>query len=312
MLSEVSAEQFENLFNIDPHPFISSKFIELNKHKVEKIVRLVKNQQKVSIGLIAGIKEGVLKAPFSAPFGGFHYRNESIYISEIEQFIEDLLLYVKKHEIHRINLTLPPAIYQKSFNAKVVNAMIRYGFRMDLPEITSWVKLQNFKEKFTYKNSGEYYRQAIRNNLKFYHINDIDIKKSAYELIRQNRILFGRPIHMDFDDIISTSKIWQVDFWGVKNPDGLMIASGIFYQFPSKIAYAVLWGDNETGRPLRAMDFLVFNLLTYYKSAFFEYIDLGISTESGVPNEGLLRFKETHESISSLRYSFSWNAEPIL
>ena len=84
MLVEVSAKEFKNRFNSDPHPFISEQFIELNKKKVDKIVRLVENEQKVSIGLIAGIKNNILESPFSAPFGGFHYRNESIYINKIE------------------------------------------------------------------------------------------------------------------------------------------------------------------------------------------------------------------------------------
>ncbi|MCB0806728.1 MAG: hypothetical protein KDC05_13095, partial [Bacteroidales bacterium] len=71
------------------------------------------------------------------------------------------------------------------------------------------------------------------------------------------------------------------------------------------ITYAVFWGDSENGRPLRAMDFMLFNLWNHYKDRKFKYIDLGISTESGIPNSGLLRFKETHDCTSSLRFSFS-------
>ena len=306
MLIEVSAKEFKHRFDSDPHPFISEKFINLNKEKVDKVVRLVENKQKVSIGLIAGIKNNMLQVPFSAPFGGFHYRNESIYINKIEKFIENLLVYSKKQGIKEISLTLPPPIYQQSFNAKLVNTLIRIGFEMALPDITNWIELKYFNGKFSHRNSREYYQQAIRNNLSFSLLDGLDEKKSAFELICQNRIGFGRPIYMNFDDIIRTGELWPVDFFSVNNSDGKMLASGIFYQFPKKIAFAVFWGDNEIGRPLRAMDFLVFNLLDYYKSSGFEYIDLGKSTESGIPNEGLLRFKETHECFSSLRHSFIW------
>ncbi len=34
-------------------------------------------------------------------------------------------------------------------------------------------------------------------------------------------------------------------------------------------------------------------------------IDLGKSSTDGVPNIGLVRFKEIHNCISSLRYTFS-------
>ena len=308
MLIEVSAKEFHHRFNSDPHPFLSAQFIELNKEKVDKIVRLVEDNEKVSIGLIAGIKDGVFNTSFSAPFGGFHYRNENIYIGMIEQFLEYLKLYLKNNNIQKACLSLPPAIYQESFNAKIVNLFIRLGFILELPEITNWIDLNNFKGQFSHRSSREHYNQAVRNNLSFKYLSDINEKRAAFDLIKQNRARFNRPIHMDLADIINTGELWPVDFFSVTNSEGIILSSGIFYQFPGNIAYAVFWGDNEEGRPLRAMDFLIYNLITYYKSAGFLYIDLGISTESGMPNEGLLRFKETHEATSSLRYSFTWNA----
>ena len=308
MLIEVSAKEFKHRFDSDPHPFISEKFIALNKDKVDKIVRLVENEEKVSIGLIAGIKEGVLDTSFSAPFGGFHYRNENIYISKIEEFLEHLKSYLNKNNIQKAILSLPPSIYQESFNAKIVNIFLRFGFTMELPEITSWIDLQKFDGQFSHRSSREYYNQAVKNNLNFKPLSDIHEKRTAFDLIKQNRARFNRPIFMDFTDIISTGELWPVNFFSVTNADGTILSSGIFYQFPCNIAYAVFWGDNEEGRPLRAMDFLIYHLITHYKSEGFKFIDLGKSTESGIANEGLLRFKETHDARSSLRYSFSWNA----
>jgi acetyltransferase-like isoleucine patch superfamily enzyme len=90
-----------------------------------------------------------------------------------------------------------------------------------------------------------------------------------------------------------------------------MVASAIYYRFNQEIAYDVFWGDNDMGRSLRAMDFLVMNLWNHYKSAGFEFIDLSISTESGIPNEDLLRFKETHECESSIQYTFKWDSHDL-
>lgn len=308
MLIDISAKEFKHRLNSDPHPFISEQFMELNKGKVDKIVRLVENTEKVSIGLIAGIKDGVLDTAFSSPFGGFHYRNENMYISKIEEFLEQLKSYLKKNNIQKAILSLPPSIYQESFNAKIVNIFLRTGFTMELPEITSWIDLQKFNRQFSHRSSREYYNQAVKNNLNFKSLSDVHEKRAAFELIKQNRARFNRPIYMDFDDIMSTGELWPVDFFSVSNANGSILSSGIFYQFPGNIAYAVFWGDNEEGRPLRAMDYLLFHLIDHYKSGGFKFIDLGISTESGIPNEGLLRFKETHDARSSLRYGFSWNA----
>ena len=153
MLVEVSAKEYKHLFPNDPHPFISEEFLILNKGKVDKIVRLVEDQPKVNIGLVAGIKDGIYNTSFSSPFGGFHYRRESIHVSTIEQFLEQLLEYFKNNNIKKANLSLPPSLYQESFNAKMINAFIRLGFTMQVPEITSWIDLNNFNGRFSRKKN---------------------------------------------------------------------------------------------------------------------------------------------------------------
>jgi hypothetical protein len=308
MLIDVDSKSYCGYFPSNPHPFISEPFIDLNSGKVERVIRLVGDNQKPVIGFIAGIINEVLLSPFSAPFGGFHFKNEIIYISEIDSFISLLKDYIKSHGLNGIEITLPPDIYHPTFNAKTINSLIRSGFQTKVPEITNWINLQHFTGVFAQKNSREYYRQAVRNGLTFDLVSDAVEKMEIYNLICQNRARFHRPIFMTFKDIMDTGKLWPVDFFKVSKGDGTNLASAIFYRNHHEICYAVFWGDNEAGRPFRAMDFLAFCLWSFYKNLGFKYIDLGISTESGKPNEGLLRFKESHNSISSLRYKFIWQA----
>lgn len=306
MLKESDSQSYRKIFHSDPNPFISEKFIELNCRKVEKIVRLVNADEKPVIGLTAGIKNGFLLSPFSAPFGGFHFRNEKTYIGEIDNFLALLQEYIASTDLKGIEITLPPDIYSPTFNAKAINSFARNGFRSDIPEITGWVNLENFNNVFTQGNSREYYRQACRNGLLFEHASEESDKREVYNLIRENRAKFGRPLFMTYEDIVMTGDLWPVDYFKVMAADRTIVASAVLYQNHPEIVYAVFWGDTETGRPLRAMDFLAFNLWTYYKNLGYKFIDLGISTETGNPNEGLLRFKESHESVSSLRYKFNW------
>jgi hypothetical protein len=306
MLVEIDSRTYRVYFAENPHPFISEPFIELNKGKTEKIIRLVSDKQKPEIGFIAGLRNGILLSPFSAPFGGFHFRNEKVYISEIDNFLCELKEYIVTQGLKGIEIVLPPDIYHSTFNAKTINSLYRNGFSPAIPEITGWVNLQKFDGEFSQKNSREYYRQALRNKLSFCEVSVEEEKREAFDLICENRAKFGRPIFMTFKDIIDTSSLWPVDFFKVFSEDHTLLASAIFYRNHPDICYAVFWGDNETGRPLRAMDYMAYHLWTYYKRLEFKYIDVGISTEAGNPNEGLLRFKETHESVSSLRFKFSW------
>lgn len=308
MLIEVDKGSYTRYFPSAPHPYISEGFIELNSPKVDNIIRLVDESDPVTIGLVAGIKNGILKSPFSAPFGGFHFSKENLYISEIDRFVDALQSFIVSRRYKGIELIIPPDIYHQTFNTKLVSSLLRHSFRPILPEITNWVDLQQFNGSFSQKNSREYYRQAVRNNLSFSLTSDEAEMEEIYDLIFQNRTKLGRPIFMTLKDILNTGKLWPADFFKVCSSEQVIVASAIFYRFHPKICYAVFWGDNEAGRPLRAMDYLVFSLWSYYKNLGFKYVDLGISTEAGSPNEGLLRFKESHEAISSLRYKFIWES----
>ena len=303
MLVEKDISTYRRYFPVDSNPFISERFIELNRDKVDRIIRLVDESGEPVIGLVAGIKDGILKSPFSAPFGGFHFRKENIYISEIDSFIQMLSDYAASLSLNRIEIITPPDIYHMTFNAKVVNSLIRHGYKSNLPDITNWIDLEMFNGVFSQKNSREYYRQAQRNNLVFSMGHNERDKAGIYNLICENRSKFGRPVYMTLDNILSTGEIWPVEFFKVESEKNI-VASAIFYRNHNDICYAVYWGDNDEGRPLRAMDFMLLNLFTFYREAGFRYMDLGISTENGIPNEGLLRFKESHEALSSLRYRF--------
>ncbi len=306
MITNIDASQFNYFFPNNPHQFISEEFTSLNEEKVDKVVRLVQDIDKVQVGLIAGIRDGILVSPFSAPFGGFHFKNEKMYPSAIESFGLDLIQYARSENINEIKIILPPDIYTQTFNAKAVNVLCRLGFTMSIPEITNYVDLFEFDHVLTHNASRTYYNQSVKNKLEFYKTEILSEMQDIYNLIVANRARMGRPIFMTFGDLLNTSKIFETDYFRVLSSDGELLAGAIFYRAHKGISYAVFWGDAEEGRPARAMDFLIFNLWSFYKKQGFKYIDLGISTEAGIPNEGLLRFKETHECYSSLRHTLTW------
>lgn len=311
MIIDVDAKTYKSLFQMDPHPFISEKFIDLNSYKVERILRLVNDPNKPSLGLIVGVRNEILLSPFSAPFGGFHFNHELVYAGVVNEFIRDIKLFIEMNDIDGIQITLPPNIYHQTINSKIVNSLYYNEFQINSIDITNWVNLDLFKNNFKQKSAREFLNQAFRNDLTFQLVTEIDEKYKAYELINMNRMRFSRPIYMTFDDLVEIDKIWKTDYFIVYDKNHEALASAIFYRAHESIAFAVFWGDNEIGRPLRAMDFCAFNLWSYYKQSGYQYIDLGISTENGLTNEGLLRFKETHEAVSSLRYSFSWSPKVI-
>ena len=105
MLINVDSKTYNKYFPANSHPFISDSFIELNKKKCERVVRLIDDTNKPGIGLVAGIKDGLIHSPFSAPFGGFHFRKDIMYISEIDSFIKSLQEFIKSQGLDGIEIT---------------------------------------------------------------------------------------------------------------------------------------------------------------------------------------------------------------
>ncbi len=304
MLKEIEENEYFSLFSSTQNPFISKDFYLLNKHKVENVIFLILDEPKPSIGIAVGVSENKIVSPYSAPFGGIHFSHSNIYIEKIEEFAQALKEYFTEKNYNFFKCIFPPSIYGSSFNHKMINSMIRKGFNLETPELTNYIDLSKFNNRFSHKASREYYNQALRKNLTFTQVFEDESKSFIIDLIRENRERSDRTLKMNLLDFQKMEEIWEVNYFTVNDAEKQIVAGAIFYTFPDqKLVFTAIWGDSLEGRNVRAMDFLSFKSWSHYKENGFKYVDLGISTEDdGVPNQGLLRFKETHEAETELRH----------
>ena len=304
MLINISDKDYKNYFPCDPNPFISEAFMNLTKNKVDRIVRLIDSSKNVSIGLVAGIKGRALLAPFSAPFGGFHYKNETIFYDRIYDFLLKLKHYVLDQNLESLKITLSPNIYNPTINSKLVNAFIRLGFKMQTPDIVNYMDLRHFDGVWSKSEVRQNCNRAIRQGLSFSHVTDEDSIKEAYKVISENRKGQHRNIFMSLEDLFEVSEVIPVDFFLVRNNNGEGVGSGVFYRGHEKITQGVFVGDLLSARKLNSVDLLYLNIFKFYKEKGFDFIDLGKSSSDGEPNSGLIRFKEIHNCTSTLGFTF--------
>jgi len=305
MLVEVSKEVYRKHFPTDASPFISEAFVELTEIKQERIIRLMRKDDP-SMGLLVGLKDGVLRSPYSAPFGGFHYTHEYMFFNPVYEFLSDLKEYVDREGFKQLSITLPPDLYQVNMNAKLINAFIQLGFVMEVPDINNWVNLKEFDGIWVKNVVTQNCRKAIKNGLVWSVVTDRDALKEVYSVISRNREEQGRMIHMTLEDIIEVRQIFPVDFFAIREENGNCVGAAIFYRGHEKIVQGIFLGDDLEKRNLGIMNYMYMNVYNYYKEQGMEYIDLGTSSLGGEPNSGLIRFKELHNGKTSLRYTFTW------
>ena len=119
---------------------------------------------------------------------------------------------------------------------------------------------------------------------------DCDVER-AYIVIKRNRQERGFPLRMTLQDVLATRKIINADFF-VMSYEGIDVAAAQVFHVAKDIAQVIYWGDLPQYSHLRTMNYFTYKVFEYYSQTNIQILDIGPSTEDGVPNYGLCEFKE--------------------
>jgi hypothetical protein len=311
ILTEVNSEEYGGIFVHANHVFNTSAFNELNKDKVEKVEYLLfREGENNKMGITCGIKNNVFYSPFSAPFGGWCYNNEPD-ITDVEEAFENLEAYVVTKGVDTVKITFPPSFYNESLMSVFYNVSFRKGYLITMIDLNFQFKLDKFNNEYLQKvakyNARKNYNLGAKNGLRMEMVEEEEKIELAYRIIETNRRQRGFPLRMSLENIRKTIKIIPADFFIVYNVAGIPVASAMVYRVTDKIAQVVYWGHNVEFSGLKPINFLSYKLFEYYKQDGFEYLDIGPSTDAGIPNYGLIEFKLSIGCDISSKLTFERN-----
>jgi len=309
-VNEVSYEEYTKL-NFKSHFYNSSKFINYNKNKCEEVKYLVFKDTKVRFGLVLGVQNGMLKSPFSAPFGGFSYYRNDIKHSIFNDAIKGLKEYCFSNNFKGIRLTMPPVIYDNSNNAKMITALLMEDFTIDFVDINHSYDLRKFSTEYInqiQRNARKSLNISFAKKLNFQSAHTVEEKEIAYEVIKQNRSERGFPLKLSFRDIMDTIEFTKSFFFIVSTESGVPIASAICFEINSEIVQVIYWGNLVDYSAYKPMNFLSFKLFEYFFNAGYKTLDIGPSSSEGVVNFGLSEFKESIGCERHLKFSFTYRS----
>lgn len=291
-IQEVSPEEYKKAVK-PSYIFGSVEFNELNAYKVDFLKYLFIQDNKKRFSLCAGLKDNILSCPFSAPFGNLEVI-KNLEIEKLDEAIEALDFYVINHGIKGVKITLPPLFYNETIITAYINSLLRHEYNIKYQDI-------NFQLNLTKCYSVEYVDSLPRNgrknlriglgaDLELIQCKSIDEKREAYEVIAINRKEKGYPLRMTFEQVNKTIEIVQSDFFIVKS-NGMNIAAAQIFYITSEIAQVIYWGDIPGYAEYKPINFLAYQLIQFYGKKGMKYLDIGPSTEFGIPNYGLCDFK---------------------
>ena len=168
---DVEKEEYKKLVVNPFSKFDTVEFVELNKHKVDEVKYFIFNNGKNRFALIAGIKDGVLKSPFSATFGIFSEITKENKIEYYYEAINELINWAKTNNIKQIQINTPALSYSEPHITKFQNALINSNFRILNYDINFEFHLNKFNEnnyiETIQRNARKNLKNALNNNLKF-------------------------------------------------------------------------------------------------------------------------------------------------
>lgn len=279
-------------------------FHEINKKKVDQLKYILFKTSKYKLAIIAGVKEQVMKIPYSAPFSMFDVYG-SVEIEDLESAIEELENFCMNNGISKIFFRLPPFFYDESFLSKLQNVLLRKNYVIQTCDLNYHFNLRS-EEEFWNRlkgNAKNKLRNAMKYEYRLIHCDSLLEKKQAYDIISVNRKSKGYPLRMTWEDVEVTSGNMDSDFF-ILQLDEINIASAIVFRVTDDVYQLIYWGDIPGYSGMNPMNYLAYKLYMFYAKKGIYALDIGPASENSIPNYGLCTFKESLGCIVSSKYSY--------
>lgn len=298
----VSSAEYAKLFPTPSVAYNTVEFSELNRDKCRDVhyIAIADDTGKVRFGITLGLKDGELCAPFSAPFGCME-ETKPQQITYYLEAVDALRDYGAQLGCH-VRLTLPSEIYSRhSHVEKQYLAALTRGAQLLYTDSNYGRTLSRDDDMSTMlgRPGGTCYRAASRAGLTcaVYPATDSAKLHEAYALISSHHTAHGYPVRMSLERLEATmarlaSRIRGEVFIVYSGADA--IAASINYvHCEERIVQPIYWGYMAGTGYMRPMNYMAVEMACHYASEGYGWLDLGSSSELGVPDYGLCRFKES-------------------
>lgn len=294
-IRRVDYEEYSEVMRSSRIVFNGSSFLELNSDKTDSIhYLLVEKGHSVRFAAAFGVREGIALCPFSAPFGYPESQKEEIPVGHYVEAGTLVDEYLQSLEISKSRMVLPPSFYDHNDIETWKNVFFNLGWKIECIDLSfafNLSKIGRSYESALARNARKNLAIARRSNLELRHCESDAEAHEAYSVIRENREFKGYPLRMSERQVMETMRLVASDMYLVLC-DEIAVAAALVYKVSSDCAQVVYWGDRPGNSDKKPINFLSAELVKRYFDEGLKYLDVGPSTEDGVPNLGLCDFKD--------------------
>ena len=262
--------------------------------------------QKGILGQIAFVitKNEAVSLPMS-PFGGFDL-DRVISRDELLKSLSLLLNHLRSRSIKKFTIRLYPKCYDPELYDLQADCLTSLGFQTIYQDETQFLLIDEKRPLRAFVH-GSQHRHMNFGSKKENHFTllEIDALESVYQLLKENREDKGYPMTMEMDQLRYTiqkfpDKYFLFGFF----IDGQLAASSVCIHVNGNILYDFYHGHDKKYSKHSPVIALVNGIYSYAQHKGYQLLDFGISTEKGIRNKGLYRFKERIGGKPSVKANF--------
>lgn len=273
--------------------FNRPEFYKIHKTDSSFFLSIIYKKKLAGICHFTEIENGFLKSPIRGTFGGISL-NKELSFQNIYDIISQLLDYIKEKNITSVEIVSEPISHDLHKSSILLNIFLVKGFYIINHEINHSISIdqEELVDKMM-RNNKKRYNKCLKEDFKFEEYFSKSEIQNIYELIKENRESNGHKISMSFDQIIEMYDIFPKNlyFFAVKQMNNYVAAS-ICLKISDDVLYVFYWADKSGYESFSPVVFLASGIYDFAKKSNFKILDIGTSSLNGIPNFGLITFKE--------------------
>lgn len=284
---------------LDYHPkdrFVDQSFLLKNKGRIKALFPAVETRMDNIRSLVS--HQG-------SSYGGLVVERE-MGIKDSFNYVTTLVDHAREGGFDRIQMTLPPAIYQTRVSNYLDFALIKHGFVYKKRDVSSILTIEKTPEEnlsFFKPSHRTAVRKAIKQGVTIKESNDWN---NFYQILDENLSIRHnvKPTHT-LEEILKLKELYpdKIKLFGAFWQEQ-MVAGVVNISVNQDVVLAFYISHKEAFQHLRAVNLLFYNIIEWCQANQFKYLDFGIFTVNMEPNFGLGRFKENFGSSGVFRDTF--------
>jgi hypothetical protein len=283
--------------------YSSRRFNFFNRNKCDYIYTHFDSK----LSMFFGVKGNKLIAPFSAPFSYPRYASEFVKYNHVYDFFQSLKENIDISDIEQVKITLPPTFYNETMVSKISHSLGSVGFDLAYRDLNSHVVLRSVDKGSLPSSTKKAIRASDKHTNEIIFAETLKEKERAYNIIKENREMKGYPLRLSWEQVSETiSQVAKAEFF-IAVTNGTDAAAAMVFEINDKIVQVVYWGANHFGEKSHVMYYLPFQVMEYYHSKGFKYLDIGPSSEEGIISTGLNDYKQMIGCVNTMKETWMYN-----